>query len=112
MGREGSRQAPRTRLLSEQSIRLGLYWVLGGIFMAFGLWIAFFSIFRHWEMRRIRKTGRSQYISGTPMAASLFFLVGWAITPLAFSWWMFLILLAEGPAFVTILPADDSPPEA
>lgn len=76
--------------------------------MALGAWIAFFNVTRHWQMHRIRKSGRTQYISGTPVVASLFFLVGWAITPLGFSPWMFLILLAEGPAFVTVSPAEDS----
>ena len=88
-------------------MRLAVYWVLGGIPMAFGAWIAFFNVFRHWEMRRIRKSGRTQYISGTPVMASLLFLVGWWISPLGFSPWMFLILLAEGPALITISPPDD-----
>jgi hypothetical protein len=93
--------------LSEDSVRLVVYWVLGGVPLVFGVWIAFFNVFRHWEMRRIRKSGRTQNISGTPLMAPLFFLVGWWITPLGFTPWIFLIFLAEGPAWITISPPDD-----
>jgi len=93
--------------LSEESVRLGMYWVLGGIPMAFGAFSAFFNIHRHWAMHQIRKTGRTQNISGTPFVSSFFFLLGWWITPLPFSPWIFLILLVEGPALVTIVPEEE-----
>jgi len=89
-------------------VRLAVYWVLGGVPMALGAWIGFFSVYRHWAMHRIRKSGRTQNISGTPIVGSLFFLVGWWITPLAFTPWMFLILLTEGPALITISSEADS----
>ena len=95
--------------MSEEAIRTGFFWVVGGVPMALGSWIAFFNVFRHWEMHRIRKQGRSQNISGVGCFGSFFFLVGWWISPLAFSPWGLLILLSEGPGWVTISPAEEEP---
>lgn len=79
--------------------------------MALGVLIAFANVRRHWEMRRIRSTGHEQNISGTPIAGSLFFLIGWRIAPLEFSPWIFLILLTEIAAFVTFSSEDGAQAE-
>ena len=93
--------------MSEEAIRTGVYWLFGGPLMALGAWIGFFNIFRHWQMHRVRRRGGEQNISGVPVAASVFFLLGWWISPLPFSALAFLVLLAEPFAFITVTPAEE-----
>ena len=63
--------------------------------MAIGVWIAVFNWYRHVEMARKRRAGIRQNISGTPLMGSVFFFLGWYVTPLGFTPWILAWLLTE-----------------
>ena len=74
--------------------------------MALGAMFALANTQRHWEMYKRHRVGEWRRISGTPFATSIFFFIGWRISPLAFTPWILLVLLTELPAFITIVPSD------
>lgn len=69
-------------------------WIFGSILLLFGGYVSSFGIIRAVINFKNKKRGIDRYVSGVPFG-SLFFIVGWGITPLPWSWFVLLILIID-----------------
>ena len=90
-------------------MRSALAWGVGGGLIALSVLIVYFNVTRHVTMSRARRAGHPRNISGVVFLGSLFFLVGWRISPLPPHPLVFLVLLFEIPAVATFSSASEAP---
>ncbi|MEM7414953.1 MAG: hypothetical protein AAF389_05605 [Gemmatimonadota bacterium] len=88
-------------------MRAALGWIVGGGLMMLAAFVVAFNLNRHRLMAAHRRAGSPRNVSGIPFLGSVFFLAGWRLSPLEPTAWVFLVLLTEAFALVTVSPPDD-----
>ena len=77
--------------------------------MPLAAWIIFFNCHRHTQMSEQRKKGTPQYITGTPIIATVLVFLGWWISPMSFTFWLLVVIPFE---YFSVVLFGESPAEA
>ena len=75
--------------------------IFGSLLLLFGLFIVVMGYVRQIQNSRNRETG--PYISPVPFVGPVFFVVGYAGSPLPFSPWIFLVFLLDPDTLLTVV---------
>jgi len=72
-----------------------VFWVVGVLLICFSIFVVYTGIVRQVHNYRHSKNGDGSWSSPTPLIGTLAFIGGYAILPIEFSYWAFLIVLFD-----------------
>lgn len=72
-----------------------LRWLVGATLLALGGCISLVAVTRTVVNCRNRRQGVDRWISGVPFVGPILFGLGWAVSPLPWSWWALLVLVVD-----------------
>ena len=70
-------------------------WLLGGVLLALGGYVSLFGVVRTAINLANQKRGVDRFVSGVPIVGPVVFSIGWLVSPLAWSWWVLLIIALD-----------------